>query len=260
VSSAADLPVRLPARPSVVFLDVGDTLVRAHPSWAGVYRQGLAEWGIEVPEDELEQALREATRSGSWTFEGPFEASEPASYERIKEFDSAVLASLGQTDLDDEVFRSIEAAFERVSSWHIFPDVVPAVEALRAAGLRLGVISNWLWGGPELLHSLELARHFEALVISARVGYQKPHPGIFEHALELFGVKPAAALHVGDSYRADVLGARRAGMGAVLIDRRTDDPARLRDELEEPELPIIRDLLGLLDLLGIARPAALRSA
>lgn len=246
--------------PEVVFFDLGDTLVRAHPSWAGVYRQGLSEWGIDVPEDELEQALYEATQSDAWTFEGPFEATEEASYERIKHFDAVALAKLGCRDLPDGAFRSIEAAFERATSWHIFGDVEPAIEALDAAGPRLAVISNWLWGGPELLHSLRLARHFQALIISARVGYQKPHRRIFEHALEVMAVAPEQAIHVGDNYQADVVGARRVGIKPVLIDRRARDPASIRAEHGDSDLPIVHDLLGLLDLLGVARPAAAQSA
>jgi putative hydrolase of the HAD superfamily len=242
-------------RPQVVFLDVGDTLVRAHPSWAGVYRMGLADVGIEVDEERLERALAEATRAGGWALEGPFEATEKASFELIKKFDSQVLASLGHPDLPDAVFRAIERAFMARSAWHVFPDVVPAIKALDDAGLRLAVISNWLWGAPELLHSLELASHFEALVISARVGFNKPHAGIFEHALRLLDVAPSDAIHVGDSYAADVVGARRVGIRPVLIDRRVDDPARLREEHSDPELPIISSLLELLDFLGVARPA-----
>jgi putative hydrolase of the HAD superfamily len=242
--------------PQVVFFDLGDTLVRAHPSWAGIYRQGLREHGIEPPEDELEEALREATKTDAWSFEGPFDASEEASYARVKEFDAAALTALGYDDLPDDVFRSIEAAFARASSWHIFPDVIPAVEAFSAAGVRLAVISNWLWGGAELLHSLELARHFEAVVISARVGYQKPHPGIFEHALELMGVGPERAIHVGDNYGADVVGARRVGIRPVLIDRHTSDRATAPAAHNEPDLPVVRDLYELLDLFGVERPSA----
>lgn len=250
-----------PALPEVLFLDVGDTLIRAHPSWAGVYRAGLSEAGIEVDEDALEVALREATLSGSWSLEGPFEATEEASFRRIVEFDAAVLASLGYSDLSEDAFRSIEAGFERRSSWHVFPDVMPAVEALAAAGIRLAVVSNWLWAAPELLHDLDLARHFEALVISARVGYQKPNKGIFEHAMEIMRVAPERAVHVGDSYQADVLGARRVGITPVLIDRRSKDPARVREEHDDPGLPVVGDLLELLDLLGVRRPvAALRPA
>jgi len=260
MSNSAPSPSRLPARLEVIFLDVGDTLIRAHPSWAGVYAEGLREWGIEVPEDKLERALLDATRAGSWAFEGPFEASAEASFERVKEFDSAVLASLGYVDLEEAVFHRIEAAFERASAWHVFPDVAPAIESLRRAGMRLAVVSNWLWGGPELLHSLELASHFESLVISARVGYQKPHRGIFEHALELMRVPAGRALHVGDNYQADIVGARRAGIAAVLIDRRGGEAERVRREHGERDLPIVRDLLELLDLLGIAPPAAAHPA
>lgn len=248
---AGDVPLRL----EVVFLDVGDTMIRAHPSWAAIYRLGLADVGIEVAEEELERVLLEETRSGWWLFEDPFEPTEEESFTRIKAFDSAVLARLGHPDLPDDVFRSIEAAFARRSAWYVYPDVVPAVEAMRTAGLRLGVISNFVWGGPELIHDLELARHFEVLVVSARVGFQKPHRGIFEHALSAMGVPADRALHVGDSYKGDVIGARRVGITPILIDRNSDDPARVRQEHDDPELMVVRDLFELLDVLGIARPA-----
>ena len=238
----------------MVFLDVGDTMIRAHPSWAAVYRLGLADHGIQVGEKDIERALLEETKSGWWLIEDPFEPTEEESWARIKSFDLAVLARLGYTGLGDEAIRAIEAAFARRSAWYVYPDVIPALDALRAAGVRLAVISNFVWGGPELIHDLELARHFEALIVSARVGFQKPHRGIFDHALKLMRVEPAAAVHVGDSYKADVQGARRAGIGAVLIDRSGGDPARLREEHEDAELPVVGDLLELLDLLAIARP------
>jgi putative hydrolase of the HAD superfamily len=243
-------------RPKVVFLDVGDTLIRAHPSWAGVYLHGLNQYGLAVDEEALERALLEETESGAWwNTEDPFEPTEENSYERIKRFDAAVLERLGHTGLPDGLFRAIEAAFIHRAAWYVYPDVEPAVEQLRRAGLRLAVISNFVWGGPELIHDLELARHFETLVISARVGFQKPHRAIFRHALERMGVHPSEALHVGDSYAADILGARRVGIRAVLIDRNGGDPARIREQREDPQLPVIGDLYGLLDLLGVVRPA-----
>ena len=240
--------------PEVVFLDVGDTLIRAHPSWAAVYQLGLADCGIEVGEKDIERALLEETKSGWWLFEDPFEPTEESSYARIKAFDSAVLAKVGHADLGDEVFRSIEAAFARRSAWYVYPDVVPALEAMQAAGLRLAVISNFVWGGPELIHALDLAGHFEALVISSRIGFQKPHLAIFEHALQQMRVAPEKALHVGDSYKADVTGARRAGINAALIDRAGGDRARLREQHADPDLVVVSDLFELLDVLRIERP------
>lgn len=245
------------ARPEAIFLDVGDTLIRAHPSWASVYRYGLLEHGIDVDEHELERALLEETQAGAWWLtEDPFEATEQESFARVMKFDAAVLARLGHADLSEAAFRRIEEAFARRSAWYVFPDVVPCVEAMRASGLRLGLISNFVWGGTELVHDLELARLFDSLTISARVGFQKPNPGIFEHALEQLSVSPERAWHVGDSYKADVIGARRVGITPVIIDRSGADPARLREEHGEPELRAISDLYELLDLLGIERPVA----
>lgn len=243
------------ARPEVIFFDVGDTLIRAHPSWAAVYREGLLEFGIDVSEKVLERALLDETKAGAWWLdEEPFDPTEESSYARIKQFDLSVLARIGHVDVDDEAIRRIEGAFSKRSAWYVFPDVMPALDALRAAGVRMGVISNFVWGGTELIHDLELARHFEALTVSARVGFQKPHPGIFKHALESLNVAPANAMHVGDSYKADVIGAHRVGIDAVLIDRSGGDLARVRDEHNDPDLAVIADLDELLDLLGIARP------
>lgn len=243
-------------RPEVLFLDVGDTLIRAHPSWAGVYRQGLLEAGIDLSEKDLERALLLETQEGAWwNIEDPFEPTEENSWERIMAFDAAVLRRAGHEDPPDAVFRKIEDAFARRSAWYVYPDVMPALDALRANGIRLCVISNFVWGGPELFHDLELAAHFEQLVVSARVGFQKPNQGIFKVAIERMKVDPAHAWHIGDSYRADVVGARRVGINGVLIDRSGNDPARARDKHEDATLMVITDLFELLDLLEIERPA-----
>ncbi len=213
--------------------------------------------GIDVSEKELERALLEETKTDPWWLsEEPFAATEENSYARIVEFDAAVMRRVGHGDLNDDAFRRIEEAFARRSAWYVFPDVLPALDALRAAGFRMGVISNFVWGGPELIHALELAGQFDSLTVSARVGFQKPHQGIFQHALDSLGVAPDRALHIGDSYRADVKGARRMGIDAVLIDRGGGDPARVRDEHDDPGLTVVADLYGLLDLLEVERPTA----
>jgi len=239
-------------RPSVVFLDVGDTLVRAHPSWAGVYLRVLAAHGVHVGEDALRAALDRVFRTPDPTLEGPFEASESSSFERLIAFDSRVLAELGHPPQPEAFFRTLEAEFAQTSSWHVFPDVPPALDALRDAGLRLAVISNWSWSLPELLHTLELVGHFEAIITSARIGYEKPHRGIFDHALKVMGVDPGEAVHAGDSVRADVGGATGVGIAPVLIVRGTQDHAHAANQ--DHGAPVIGDLFGLLDLLGVPRP------
>ena len=138
----------------------------------------------------------------------------------------------------------------------MFEEVPSTLEAVRAAGIRAAVVSNWLWDAPDLLHALELTRHFEALIISARVGFQKPHPRIFEHALAVTGVAPERAIHVGDSYSADVIGARSVGIQPVLIVRE-HEPAAVGEIRAPPgDVPVVHDLNELLDLIGVARPTA----
>jgi putative hydrolase of the HAD superfamily len=255
------VPSRLPRRPDLVFLDLGDTLVRPDPSWAGVYIAALGDCGIRISPAELERAFTAAMASDHWSFEGPFEATEAASWARIIAFDQLVLTELGHPDQPEEVFRAIERRFQTGASWHVFPDVPPALDALKAAGLRLAVISNWVWGAPELLHDLELAAHFEALIISARVGFQKPHEGIFRHALEVTGIDPERAVHVGDQYRADILGSRAVGITGILLDRTGRDLDALKvPPDEQASIPFIRDLDGLLELLDVGVPAAGRAS
>lgn len=240
--------------PRVVLLDVGDTLLRPEPSWRDIYASVFGAQGIDVTPEAFAQAFREAWHE--WEHEGPFEATEEASFRRLMALDQLIFARLGYPELPESFFRAIERAFHRRSAWYVYPDVLPALEAMRAAGLRLGVVSNWGWAAPELLHLLELASHFEALSISARVGYQKPHPAIFQHALELLGARPEEAIHVGDDARADVVGARRAGIQPVLILRAQRGHASPSQAEEADGAPVIADLMDLLDLLGLDRPTA----
>jgi putative hydrolase of the HAD superfamily len=245
----------LPAQPAAVLLDVGDTLVRPDPSWRDVYARVFADHGIEASPEAFGEAFRAAWKE--WEHEGPFEASEEASFQRLMALDRLVFGRLGYPDLPESFFRRVDREFRHRSAFYVFPDVIPSLDALKAAGLRLAIVSNWGWAAPELLQTLELASHFEVLSISARVGYQKPHPAIFEHALQLLDLPPHEVVHVGDDPGADILGARRAGIAGVLIDRRgrLDTPLGAGTTIDG--VPVVSDLAELLDLLGVERPAGL---
>jgi putative hydrolase of the HAD superfamily len=101
-----------------------------------------------------------------------------------------------------------------------------ALEALRAAGYRLAVISNSDGRAVEGLAAAGLLAHFEAVIDSELVGCEKPDPRIFLTALERMGLSPAEALYVGDIYEVDVVGARRAGLDVILLDPLGNHPGR----------------------------------
>jgi putative hydrolase of the HAD superfamily len=110
--------------------------------------------------------------------------------------------------------------------------VVPALEALRAAGLKLAVVSNSEGTLAALLDRMDFTRHFDTIVDSWVLGVTKPAPAIFHTALERVGARPAEAVMVGDSLKADVAGAQAVGIAAALI-----DPCDLYREARVPRFP-----------------------
>ena len=123
------------------------------------------------------------------------------------------------------------------------PSTPVALERLRGAGMGLGVVSNSDGRVQQALAEVGLARFFGVIVDSKLVGFEKPDPRIFIPALANLGVDPAESLYVGDLYEVDVVGARRAGMAAVLL-----DPAGLHASRDVPTAP---DVAAVVDrLLG----------
>jgi putative hydrolase of the HAD superfamily len=98
------------------------------------------------------------------------------------------------------------------------PELPPALARARDAGLRLGVVSNSEGRLASVLERLGIGAYFEVVVDSQLEGINKPDPEIFRRALARMQVLPERALYAGDIPEVDVLGARAAGMQAVVID------------------------------------------
>ena len=124
-----------------------------------------------------------------------------------------------------------------------FEDVIPALDALKIQGYRLGVISNLRRDMQELCGKLGLANFLEFFINSTDAGAEKPHPPIFLAALEKMSAEPGETVHVGDQYCSDVLGARAVGMLPVLIDR-----GGWNETVGDcPKISSLSELKGLLD-------------
>jgi putative hydrolase of the HAD superfamily len=141
-----------------------------------------------------------------------------------------------------EIAREVEHAWELSENFDIYEDVEPALDELRAYGLKIGLVSN---GARDLR---EFVRHHgldaDVTVASRYHGKVKPDPTIFRKALDQLGVEAREAAMVGDHLEDDVDGARALGMRAVLVDRENRYP-----EVED-RLP---DLYGLPAALGLVR-------
>jgi putative hydrolase of the HAD superfamily len=121
-----------------------------------------------------------------------------------------------------------------------YADAVPALAALRDAGIARVVVSNWDWSLHERLDETGLAPLVDGALASAEVGSAKPDGAIFAAALELARARPEESWHVGDTPAADVDGARAAGLRPILI---------ARDGATGPEgVTVIRSLAELIPL------------
>jgi putative hydrolase of the HAD superfamily len=108
---------------------------------------------------------------------------------------------------------------EVLNLWRKVPEGLgDALDALRARGVKVAIISNSEGMLDRLFVDLGIRAHFDVLVDSGVVGVEKPDPRIFRFALDRTGTPPERALHLGDVYATDILGARAAGVRCALID------------------------------------------
>jgi len=149
----------------------------------------------------------------------------------------------GPEEIASACATEIEQGWEVSENFELFEDVLPVLDELRRAELRLGLVSNGIRDLNEFVlhHKLDV----DAIVGSRAHGYVKPHPTIFRSALQQLEVGPEEAVMVGDSLEEDVEGARALGLRAILMDREDRHP-----EIEER----LSDLYGLPAALGLSRP------
>jgi putative hydrolase of the HAD superfamily len=200
-----------------VLFDWGDTLMQFaySPELVGAgHRAGLAAIGRDgLPDDDaLTEHFREHYEPLFWV---------PGTVEEIEypELVRRLLADFDVTIDDDELRRYLEAEHSAWDPARVLGAHTHALlESLRARGLKLGLVSNAFDPGWLLHRDLEqmgLAQRLDFSVFSSEVGTRKPHPAIFERALEALGVEPENALFVGDRLYEDIRGAGELGMTTV---------------------------------------------
>lgn len=205
-----------------VFFDLGGTLLVMRRD--RIFQRVLEESGKRASVESIHSAYLGLEPWWLSTF-----ASRPMTREETTEayrkLDERAIMTLFPSEPEEEA-ASISALIRK--RWpelegeiplQLYPDVEPALKGLSGRGYFLGLISNAPADTRRTVDALGLDRYMKSIVISGAVGYSKPRPEIFEIALRAANVAPDEAVHVGDVYEADVVGARNAGMKGVLIDR-----------------------------------------
>ncbi len=163
-----------------------------------------------------EQPIMAADREAVW----PTDWTDPATQREFWfGFYISVLDRLGHSGDRQELAGALYETFTDPASYRLFEDSRPALEALAARGLKLGIISNFEPWLEDVLRLEGVRELFSVLAISGVLGVAKPQPAIFQTALDKAGVEPGAAIHVGDHPDVDGAAARAVGITPVLIDR-----------------------------------------
>jgi putative hydrolase of the HAD superfamily len=236
-----------------VFFDAGFTLLHPSPSILVVCQQVCQQLGLHIDLNQLQQGMENAEKFRFrqlqsnrfvWADE---QAIAEFWFSYYRSLLQPLLAEQDQARLD-QLVRAITEEFEKHTNWQLYPDVKPTLEACRAKGYSLGVISDWNVALGPLLRQFDLTQYFDCLVISAVARHAKPSPTLYDMALERANAIPDYTIHIGDSYIHDVLGARAVGITPILLDR-TDSLAE-----NKVDCLLVHSLYELLDLLEITRP------
>ena len=233
-----------------VFFDAGFTLIRPYPSTPEICQQVCQRLNLHIHLDAVKERMTEAQdyyyrqmrlNRHTWGSEQAISEFWISYYMNllrpfIEEHDEPRLYQLAQV---------INQEFDKHTSWEVYSDVFPTLEALRRHKYTLGVISDWGISLGPILRRLNLTPYFDCLLVSAVTRYAKPSPLLYEMALERANSIADYTLHIGDSYIHDVLGARAVGMTPVLLDR----PGHLEES--NVDCLLIHSLADLLDLLEL---------
>ena len=205
-----------------VFFDLYNTLVGYEPPREEIQAKALNDFGIERKPENLRWPLVVADEyiyeEHSKTPLGKLSEEERgviwANYERIFLKEAGV-------EPEEKLIRGILGKLNEVK-WKLvlFDDVAPTLTDLKNKGIILGLISNMDKDISPTLNDLGLLDWLTVIVTSKDADATKPQPKIFQEALRRTGdIPPADAIYVGDQYQADALGASKAGLKGVLLDR-----------------------------------------
>jgi putative hydrolase of the HAD superfamily len=224
-----------------VFFDVDFTLIHPGPMFQGEgYRRFCEKHGVGSCDPSAFSAA--VSSASSLLHDSDDQVYDPAFFLR---YIRHIIERMGGTG--SAIDRCAEEIYREWAACHhfeLYDDVLPALGALHAGGLKLGLISNTHRSLESFQSHFDLDGLISVAVSSSEHGFNKPHPSIFRTALRLMAVPPDAAVMVGDSFLHDIEGARAVGMRGVLLRRGGVSPDGVRSAGEH-EATVIDSLLEL---------------
>ncbi|MBM3129924.1 MAG: HAD-IA family hydrolase [Chloroflexi bacterium] len=220
---------------STIVFDVGGTLLQLdYDALARLYARAGAAHGIAFDLARARAVLQELEREMPQR-----QRHRPVSLENDDgksfwdEFFTDGFRRLGVTGDVSRQVTEIRERFQRGEFEALYEDVVPVLDALRAQGKRLGILSNFSPNLENVLRQVGVHHYFSFFVVSALAGVEKPDARIFDLTARAAQTPHAEIVYIGDSIFHDIEGARAAGLAGILVDRHNQHPgfngARVRD-------------------------------
>jgi len=235
-----------------IFFDLGNTLIYFDTSWEMVLTQANEALGQQLSHSGVNLSPNHLAADFNWRMQKYYAQRRSDFVETTTEFVlTEMLESYGLPEIKpDWVRTALDAFYSKFQEhWQAEPDAISTLERLHGVGYRLCLISNA--GDARDVHALidkcGLRPYFDRIWISANVGVRKPHPRIFEIAMDSMHCNAKEALMIGDTLNADILGALNVGMASIWINRRAD-----KLENDEYRMSIVPDeTIGTLDELPL---------
>ncbi|HUP27818.1 MAG TPA: HAD-IA family hydrolase [Chloroflexia bacterium] len=231
-----------------VFFDAGLTLIQSEMPLAERCAEAAQRCSISVTSLQIEAALPAAMDHMLQSHrDDPNIWSSDAKVENLwLEYYISIFREVGAAPQAPDLAREIYAQYNRPGAWTLYPDVLPTLEHLSSQGYIIGVISDWSSNLPAtILLPLGIGQYVSFMVVSTVQREAKPGWGLYREALARAGVQPQEAVHIGDNYVNDVLGARAAGIRGILLDREGVHTTRL----DCPRITTLKELPNLLKRL-----------
>lgn len=203
-----------------IFFDAGNTLLSVYPSVGSIYAEVARSFGLAITSEDIEQSFKVL-----WNKTAPLVTNEGhrLTYDKEKDWWKYLVREVFREHLHamdfDQFFDFLYQRFADADSWRVYDDVHAVLAELQKRGLKLAIISNWDSRLPVLCDQLGITSFFETVVVSAIVGYEKPHPTIFQIALNETGLSPEHVLYIGDDPYLDYQAARKIGIHSLHLDR-----------------------------------------
>jgi HAD superfamily hydrolase (TIGR01549 family) len=227
-----------------VFFDLGGTLLVMRRD--RIISRILSDAGYQSTPKDVHSAYFKV-ETGWLAIYGDKKMNGVETEEAYRELDAMIFRCLFPRSKDDEakrvsrLTRRMWSEVEKDVPSELYPDVIPVLTRLTSDGYRLGLVSNAPPDTLKVIESLGLPLYLPTVVVSGVVGVSKPNPEIFRIALRTARVEAREAIHVGDLYEADVIGARNAGIQGILLDRDGNRP--------DLDCPTISGLEGVYEFL-----------